>query len=69
MAHRLVGDRGSESHQTPRDDSNGERTTTLNRRQYVKLGAASVGVLATGSLGGAASDSGNTYYTDFSGGS
>ena len=70
MAHRLVEDRGSESHQASATRADVEDSkSTLNRRQYVKLGAASLAILGPGALSGAASDSGTTYYTDFSGSS
>jgi len=71
MAHRLVGDHGSESHQASGEESgDGSGTALLNRRQYMNHTAAAAVVIGSGILGAtAASADGSTYTTNFSRGS
>jgi hypothetical protein len=71
MARKLAhesGERGGESGEEPTDGDGGLH---LNRRKYVKLGAAAVAALTTSAAGGAAGStaSGTTAWTDFSEGS
>lgn len=71
MAHKLAHDEGSDRSAADSDDG-GKRQ--LSRRQYVKLGTATaasllVGGASVGGSTGATTDSGELFWTDFSGGS
>ncbi|WP_254838771.1 hypothetical protein [Natronomonas marina] len=64
MARKLAHEDDGESGEAT--DTGGKGGLLLDRRRYVKLGAAAVGVVATGSWGGTAQSGGTTYWTDFS---
>ena len=71
MAHRLGRADEADSLETRDEKSDdGSDKLLLNRRKYVKLGAAAATLFGASSLtnASAADSSGQTYYNDFSGG-
>lgn len=66
MAHRLTDDQGSGSTGSPLNDQGIAGNASLKRRDYVRLGAAAVG-LASGLGGGlvASSNAEKEFLTDF----
>lgn len=65
MAHRLTGDQDSGSAGSRHNDQVIAGKTSLNRRDYVRLGAATIGLSAIGGSAEASTGTTNEYQTDF----
>lgn len=65
MAHRLTSKQESGSAGSSHNDQAIAGKSHLNRRDYVRLGAAAVGLSAIGGSIAASSDAGSTFVTDF----